>query len=363
MRRLLSTTILLAGCLGAAALARAECVDGTTVACSAKGCQGERTCDANGHMGACVIDPETCPVAPGPDAVVVDNAPATVEVGISVDGRDSSGDVDDSGFVKAGTAPSTTFDVGDLVLSPVNDEVLGFAQGRAPSVVSTPWTTGNDTFHLALAPIVHVPITVWIVTAPGTFATQALQALSTVIQAGALFDRERVGLDWSQFDIRDATTNANQPSFQNTTDTAALENQIGHVNGRINVYWVPNVSGGSGNGIGEVLHGDSVAVGAAAAPGLLAHEVGHNLALDHTDGHPEFGGTNVMQSLGGTRQFMTEGQAYRAHIRSISAIRSVFVYALRAGMPIIDTCDINSVTPTCPKAHKRLWADGTFPPN
>jgi hypothetical protein len=91
--------------------------------------------------------------------------------------------------------------------------------------------------------------------------------------------------------------------------------------------------------------------------------VGHNLALDHTDGHPEFGGTNVMQSLGGTRQFMTEGQAYRAHIRSISAIRSVFVYKLRPGMPIIDTCDINSVTPTCPKAHKRLWADGAFPPN
>jgi hypothetical protein len=319
-------------------------------------------------MSGCVIDPATCPPPPppGPDAVIADNSPWNTDVGICVDGRNSSGEVNDKGFVKKATSASTAFDVGDLDLSPVNNEVIGFAQGRAPSLLATPWTTGNDTFHLALVPTLRVPITVWIVTAPGTFATQALQALSTVIQTGALLDQERVGLDWNQIDLRDATTNANQPSFQNTTSTGALERQIGHVNGRINVYWVPTVSGGSGGGIGEVIHGDSVAVGAATAPGTLAHEIGHNLALDHVDGDPRFGGTNVMQSAGAsgrTRQFMTEGQAYRAHIRSISAIRSVFVYALRPGMPIIDTCDLNSTTRTCPKADKRLFADGTFPPN
>ena len=66
----------------------------------------------------------------------------------------------------------------------------------------------------------------------------------------------------------------------------------------------------------------------------------------------------------GTRLFLTEGQAYRAHIRSISAIRSTQVYGLRPTMPIIDTCNISSTTRDCPKADKRIWADGaTFPPN
>jgi hypothetical protein len=361
MKRLLAAAIVLAGGFTTAPSAHAGCIDGTTVACTRNGCQGERTCNA-GHMSGCAIDPDTCPV-PGPDALVADNSPAGVPVGICVDGRDSAGEVDDATFTKNGTAPSTTFDVGDLTLSSLNDEVIGFARGRAPSEAAAPWTSGSDTVHLTLAPLVRVPITVWIVTAPGTFATQVVQALSTVIQAAALFDQERVGLDWNQIDLRDATTNPNQPNFQNTTTTGTLESQIGHVNGRINVYWVPNVNGGSGNGVGEVAHGDSVAVGAASAPGLLAHEVGHNLALDHVDGDPRFGTTNVMQSAGGSRQFMTEGQAYRAHIRTISAIRSVFVYGLRPGMTIIDTCDINSTNRTCPKADKRLFADGAFPPN
>jgi hypothetical protein len=363
-RYFLFATMLLAGGLASASSARAECVDGITVACVKNGCPGERTC-LSGHMSGCVIDPEACPVVvSGPDFLIADNSPGNAQVGLCVDGRDTVAEIDDLGFVQAGTAPSTTFDVGDFQPSSVNNEVIGFARTRAPSVVSTPWTSGGDTLHLTLDPTVRVPITVWIVTAPGTFAAQALQALSTVIQAGALFDQERVGLDWSQFDIRDATSNPNQPNFQNTTSTGNLETQIGHVTGRINVYWVPNVNGGSGNGVGEVADGDSVAVGAAAAPGLLAHEIGHNLALDHIDGDARFDGTNVMMSAGGTRLFLTEGQAYRAHIRSISAIRSARVYALRPGMPIIDTCNISSTTRTCPKADKRLFADGaSFPPN
>jgi hypothetical protein len=205
---------------------------------------------------------------------------------------------------------------------------------------------------------------VWIVTAPGTFGVEAVQALSAVIQAGALFDQERLGLDFNLIEVRDATGNPNQGSFLNVTTLAGLEPLIGHVKGRFNVYWVPAVNGGSGNGIAEVAHGDSLAVGNNAAPGLLAHELGHNLALDHVDGDVRFDGTNVMMSAGGSRLFLTEGQDYRAHIRSISAIRSPQVYGLRPTMPIIDTCNIASTTRNCPKADKRIWADGaTWPPN
>jgi hypothetical protein len=341
--------------------ARATCVDGSVSACTVNGCPGEREC-LSGRWTACIVDsPCPTPTPPGPDFFTANAAPVGRQVGLCVDGKDSAGEVDDRGFTLQANTSSTTFSVGTLGAGQVN-EVLTFATGTAPTQFGTPWTTGADSFSGSLPPKVSVPITIWIVAGP--WSTQAVQAVSTAIQAGALFDQERVGLDWNLIDIRDATTNPNAALFSNVTSTGPLETSIGHVNGRINVYWVPLVNGGSGNGLGEVANGDSVAVGVNAAPGLLAHEVGHNLALDHVDGDPRFDGTNVMTSNGGSRLFLTEGQAYRAHIRSISAIRSTVVYNLRPGMPIIDTCNISSTTRTCPKADKRLWADGpTWPPN
>jgi hypothetical protein len=285
-------------------------------------------------------------------------------MGFLLDGFRNGAEVDDERWVVTSASAKATKAVGLMSSSSLGNEIISFAPGRAPTQHSTPWTSAIDTFTQPMTNTVKVPVTIWIVTGPGTFGAQAVQALSTAVQAGALFDAERLGLDFNGFDLRDATSNPNAPNFANTTSTAALETQIGHVNGRFNIYWVPNVTGGSGNGIGEVAHGDSVAVGMNAAPGLLAHELGHNLALDHVDGDVRFDGTNVMTSNGGTRLFLSEGQAYRAHIRTISAIRSVFVYSLRAGMPIIDTCDINSTTRNCPRADKRIFSDGaTFPPN
>jgi len=273
--------------------------------------------------------------------------------------------VDDLTFVLQGTTPTTTFNVGDLRHSALADEVITFQTRRAPTWEQTPWTNFADQNSTTVANTIRVPITIWIVTAPNTFAVQAVQALSTAIQAGALYDQERLGLDWNLLEVRDATTNPNAATFQNVDGNfGQLETLIGHVSGRINIYWVSAVNGGSGNGLGEVANGDTVAVGQNSAPGLLAHEIGHNLALDHVDGDPRFDGTNVMMSAGGSRQFLTEGQAYRAHIRSISAIRSSQVYGLRPGMPILDSCSIAATTRRCPKADKRIWADGpTWPPN
>lgn len=326
------------------------------------GCPGTRDC-VGGYPTRCIKDdPAGCP-ARGADIFIALNAP-TASVGILVDGRRNNVEVDDQTFVMVPTGASLSFLLGMLQFSSLGNEVLSFAATRAPTQHSTQWTAMQDTFSDSMTNTLRVPITVWILTAPGTFAAQAGQALSTVIQAGALFDQERLGLDFNQIDLRDETNNANRGRFLNVTDLNALEAQIGHINGRFNVYWVQAANGGTGNGIGEVAHGDSVAVGFNAAPGLLAHELGHNLALDHIDGDVRFDGTNVMMSAGGTRLFITEGQDYRAHIRSISAIRSTQVYGLRSTMPIIDTCDINSTTRNCPKADKRIWADGaTWPAN
>jgi hypothetical protein len=328
-----------------------------------EGCSGSRTC-LGGYPTKCIKDdPLSCPVLRADDFFIGTNAPANA-VGILVDGRRGSVEVDDETYVITPSGAQASQAVGTLKSSSLANEVLSFAATRAPTRHATPWTAGQDRFAEAMTNTVRVPITVWILTAPGTFLAQSQQAQSTVIQAGALFDQERLGLDFNLIEVRDETNNPNRGNFLNVTALDQLETQIGHVSGRINVYWVQAVIGGSGNGTGEVANGDTVAVGFNAAPGLLAHEIGHNLALDHVDGDGRFDGTNVMHSIGGTRQFLTEGQAYRAHIRSISAIRSTQVYNLRPGMPIIDTCSISSTTRTCPKADKRIWADGmTWPAN
>jgi len=331
------------------------------------GCPGERNC-VGGYPTRCIKDdPTGCPARPPGtnDFWIGLNAP-TAEVGILVDGRRSNAEVDDKTYVITPVNATATQALGAMRSSPIGNEVLSFGATRAPTRHSTPWTTTQDTFRQTMENTVRVPVTVWILTANGSFRVQAAQATNTVIQAGALFDQERLGLDFNNIELRDATTHPNRGRFLNVTDAnfGTLETQIGHIAGRFNVYWVQAVNGGSGNGLGEVEHGDSVAVGANSAPGLLAHEFGHNLALDHTDGDARFDGTNVMMSAGGTRLFLTEGQAYRAHIRSISAIRSTQVYGLRPAMPIIDSCNIGSTTRTCPKADKRIWADGaTWPAN
>ena len=341
--------------------AQARCFEPNfPVACTTSdGCPGERDC-VGGYPTRCIKDdPTGCPAPQSTDDFFIGlNAP-TAAVGILVDGRRNNAQIDDRTFLIAPTGATASQALGAMQSSPLGNEVLSFAATRAPTQHSTPWTAAQDTFSRSMVNTVRVPITVWILTAPGTFGAQAGQAASTAIQAGALFDQERLGLDFNTIELRDETNNPNRGAFLNVTALNALETQIGHINGRFNVYWVQAVNGGTGNGLGEVAHGDSVAVGFNAAPGLLAHELGHNLALDHIDGDTRFDGTNVMMSAGGTRLFLTEGQAYRAHIRSISAIRSTQVYGLRPTMPIIDTCDINSTTRKCPKADKRIWADGT----
>lgn len=350
-------------------LTHAMCLDGTSATCFVNGCAGERECN-RGHWTGCIVDsPGNCPPPPpaGNDTVTENNAPATTQVGILVDGRRATGaEVDDRSFVLSSTGTSVTFNVGDLISSALGNEVIAFASGRAPTLGPTPWTPATDHMSNTLVDTLHVPITIWVVTAASSFNVQSLQAFSAAIQAAALYDQERVGLDWNQIEVRNETANTNAATFMNVTGAnfGQLATLIGRVAGRINIYWVPAVNGGSGNGLGLVANGDMVAVGQNAAPGLLAHEIGHNLALDHVDGDARFDGTNVMTSNGGTRQFLTEGQAFRAHIRSISAIRSAQVYALRAGMPIRDNCDITTTDRLCPKADKRIWADGAaFPPN
>jgi hypothetical protein len=68
-----------------------------------------------------------------------------------------------------------------------------------------------------------------------------------------------------------------------------------------------------------------------------------------------------MHSASNSRQFLTEGQLFRAHLEPGSAINSV--YGVRPGQ-VTRSCADNASSRTCPPLAKRLWADGAgFPPN
>ena len=146
-----------------------------------------------------------------------------------------------------------------------------------------------------------------------------------------------------------------------TGNVAAIQSDIGARPGRINIYLVNLVDGSTSRGNACGVGGGFLAIAAGAGAELLAHELGHEFGLEHIDDlAADFDQTNVMHSSSNTRQYLTEGQTYRAHLRSNSAINAV--YGLRPGL-VMRNCDRDTLTLQCPANKKRVWPDGTFPAN
>ena len=121
------------------------------------------------------------------------------------------------------------------------------------------------------------------------------------------------------------------------------------------------MDGGAGRGNACQIGSDFVALGSAVGFELASHETGHDFALTHIDDlTANFDQTNIMHSASNTRQFITEGQLFRAHLTSNSAIN--FLYAARPRLPMRNSLRDTS-SDTCPPIEKRIWADGTFPAN
>ncbi len=97
---------------------------------------------------------------------------------------------------------------------------------------------------------------------------------------------------------------------------------------------------------------------------LLAHELGHGFALDHSNTSNDadyFDETNVMHNSSGEREFLTEGQTYRAVFRRGSVLNDL--YDVREGA-VTRSCPTSEFSYECPKSYQRVWADGpTWPAN
>jgi hypothetical protein len=281
-------------------------------------------------------------------------------MGLMVDGQDSSGVLNDRGFVSSASA----IGVGALSLAPQANEVVGFTNDRPPKYLNTPWTNSSDQFNLDFRSVIGIPVTVWIVKGP--FADQRQHAIEACIRTSAIWHNERMGVIFRPFTIIDATGDPEAPAhfaFPNgdlgDVVWKPLRDDIGFVPGQLNIYWVDTVNGGTGNGWSNF--GAQIAMGKNTGDELLSHEIGHAFSLTHVDGDANFNVENIMFSASNTRQYATEGQLFRAHLNPTSILDAV--YNARPGELTRNCTYSNTATAFCPAIQKRLWADGGFPAN
>ena len=246
-------------------------------------------------------------------------------------------------------------------------EVIAFSEHRPVAVQPAAWSTaaGNQTLAVAYASEIDMPVTIWVVAGP--FTTTQQTALTLWQTAQQIYNDERMGTRIAALEIVDATANAQAATWNAFTcgagnaNVAAIQAAIGARSGRINAYLVNLVDGSTSRGNACALGGGFVAIAAGAGADLLAHEIGHDLTLEHVDDLAAgFSETNVMHSASSVREFFTEGQTFRAHTRPASALNAL--YGARSGQPT-RSCDRDTLTLQCPAIHKRIWADGVQPAN
>src|SRR5215471_3839744 len=245
-------------------------------------------------------------------------------------------------------------------------EAITFSAHRPVALQSVAWSTsaGDQTVSVPFAGEFNTPVTIWVLVGPYTTTQQT--ALTLWQTAQQIYWDERLGVSL-QLEVVDATANPKASSWSAFTcgtgnaNVAQIQSDIGMRPGRMNVYMVSLVDGSSSRGNACAIGGGFVAIASGSGAELLSHELGHDFGLEHIDDLTDsFDTTNVMHSASNNRQFLTEGQTFRAHLRPNSAINSVF--GLRSGMPT-RACDRDTMILGCPWIAKRIWADGIWPAN
>jgi hypothetical protein len=245
-------------------------------------------------------------------------------------------------------------------------EAIAFTRDRPVALQPALWATafGNQTVTVPFTNAFDTAVTIWVVAVP--FVTTQQTALTLWQTAQQIFTDERLGVH-VPVEIVDATGNAKAATYAAFTcgtanvGVTSIQADIGARPGRINVYLVGLVDGSTSRGNACAIGGGFVAIASGSGAELLAHELGHDFGLEHIDDLTNaFGPTNVMHSASNSRQFLTEGQTFRAHLRPASAINQVF--GLRPGLPTRN-CDRDTLTLDCPAIQKRLWDDGGWPAN
>ncbi len=248
-----------------------------------------------------------------------------------------------------------------------SNEVLAFSRGHPPALVeNVPWTAFGDAIDVQFEDEYHITVHVWIVKEEGLSS-----ALNGNVATSAIWKDERQGVAFDVFDIIPAWDNPNASDFHDfnlcSMSADGIKAGIGHVPDVVNIYYVDRVNFGNGfstsNGVWCSV-AKIIVMGRNTSGPLLAHELGHAFSLGHTNGANDanqFDTTNVMHNASNDREFLTEGQTYRAVFHPSSVLNNL--YDVRDG-EVIRLCSTNAFSFECPKLFRRVWADGpTWPAN
>ena len=287
-------------------------------------------------------------VLTGPDLVRFHNLDGH-QLGALFDG-DIRKYVEDLGIVQADSTMTVIFEP-----SSVHNEIIAFTKGRPPVVNPAPgWTTSPDTIDVTFGDPLRIAVTAWIIRGP--FESLRDRAIDQALTTSEVWFEERMGVEFAEFEIVDATGDPDAPALYHTT-TCAFEGQaettIGKRSGRINIYYVETVDGGHGRGY-SCGTGGGIFMADASGHELLVHELGHSFGLGHVDGDPLYTQINVMHSASSVRRYLTEGQVFRSLYDNFTALNQIY------GVVTSNSrfCADGFVASDCPWLGLRLWTDG-----
>lgn len=325
------------------------------------------------------------------DAIVVQNAPDGDLIRVMIDcaALNISGvlaPVNDTTFSLAGGGGLSIYGLGDLRLMGVrpfgettlagSNEVVVFAPGRAPALIpNVEWTEGIDVIEARLREPITIPTQVWI---PSSYSRTPIDNARTT--ANQLWNDEGVGARFGTFEYSTPMVKPGESIPPPPSDTSDVTWQAEFVSsyvvtpGKLNIFVFNEVEGLSTNGYyfsapgsdGSIV--DIIVIGRNPGRTLLAHEAGHGFGLEHTNDSrfvsatTAFDAQNVMHGSSDTRQYMTEGQIFRAHAKQESMLWRFADPATRWTSRVIRSNDGYPPTEYLfdrPPICRRLRLDGT----
>jgi predicted Zn-dependent protease with MMP-like domain len=294
-----------------------------------------------------------CGISGTPDRIALENVPPGEEWGLLIDGTTATGAIDDR--IVTGTTAEVSLE--NFSAGPDSEEeVIAVTRGRALELLEkVSWSEAEgDLIEVAFRPEIEIPVTIWIVKGPWNEGyDHAVEQLLTLV---SLWRQERMGTRLGQVEIIDATGNAKSGFYHefDCSDRQAMEQEIGSKPGRINVYRVEKVRGNSFAGDACGFGTGFAVLGESTSSDILIHEIGHSFGLEHPNGIAGIGDENVMTALSKQREFLTEGQVFRAQVDPGSVINAL--YGARPGQPV-RRCPHTAASASCPPLATRIWPD------
>ena len=297
------------------------------------------------------------------DEVLLQNT-SGAPIGLLVDGHRSTGDVVLQSYV--GPVGAYLLEVGTNSASTVSNQIIAYTEHRPPVWMrGVAWTTSADAITMTFPPERTVPLKIHIIDERDC---DMVRVANDIAYLQDMLDRERVGLTVSA-PAADITTDGHFFSHPDTFDESSAADvtaakRAGYDEHAINVYYVYSVGGQPE--VSETPNYDNcLFIGSLCNSSILAHEFGHACSLRHSNlvMPAAFDESNLMHMTNDPHGYLTEGQTFRMHYN----IHSSLVTHLGFNASSASTLPFENVIPSpgsgCPPIQKRIWADGTWPPN